>query len=1128
MEFIVEEIEKILKDYDLKKKKKTNFKIFSLLDSATVPTIVALYKILKKTIIVISENNLEAEFLYKEAFSFIDRKEVCFLPGLDVIPYELVHYPQDLKKDRICTLSRVLSNQNCIIFSSVSGFIKTLPPKIALQDKAILLKKNIQQEPKILAENLIKLGYQREEICETLGQFSVKGSLIDIFSPLYSEPIRIDFFGDLIESIRSFDPLTQKSKREIEEVSILPRDEFILSQEEKSKYLEYIKNSKFHTNTVYEELIPLIRKNVGLLSYFDIKPFLLFPKPDLTQKRLLYLQKEYESLYEKKQAIISTPPSFLISYEKEKQEIEILNGIQFSQLPPSNIEEIKLPIREIKKFKSRIRQAKSVFQEIDFKKNQIFLTASFSAQIERLSSLFEEEKIKKINSSTEIITPHQKPKKNGIFLLTSDLRNGFSIGNLHVYTENDIFGKSYKRKNRFKKQHSQKLQSFIDLKENDFVVHIHHGIGKFVQIERKKIIGKERDFLKLEYANNDILFVPLDQISYVQRYIGSGDKVKLDCLGKASWKKTKEKVQKSVNKIAEELVQIYSARLKLKGFSYPPDTVWQEEFEASFEYEETPDQIEAIESVKKDLESNKPMDRLICGDVGYGKTEIAIRAAFKVSMAGKQTLILVPTTILALQHMKTFQKRFKEFGIQVEMISRLKTSSENKKVLKLFSDNKIDILIGTHAILNPLTKSRNLGMLIIDEEQKFGVVHKEKIKKFRNLIDVLTLSATPIPRTLHMALTGIRELSIINTPPQNRQSIETYVLEEDEEIVVAAITKEIDRGGQIYYLYNRVKTIQEEADYLSNLVPKANIGVLHGQLTEEEIEDTLVDFYEGKYDILVTTTIIESGMDISNVNTLIVKRSDTFGLSQLYQIRGRVGRGDKKAYAYFLYTPNQILTEEAEKRLNTIYEYQELGSGFKVAMRDLEIRGAGNILGEEQSGDIIDVGFELYISMLENAVNKIKGEEIEMETRTMINLDVDFILPDIYIADTKQKIEFYKKFESAKEIDEIDEIALEMEDRFGSYNEKVEYFLLIEKIRVLSSKVGFESIIEYENEIRLKTGTMFKGNLEPLITMVSSRSNIMIDPKNPNLLVYKIKNKNEKNKLSSLINLLQKMQIKKV
>ncbi|WP_243393282.1 transcription-repair coupling factor [Leptospira perolatii] len=1097
-------------------------------------------------IVVISPTNTEAEFLQRESLSFLQETKSYFYPGQEVLPYEYMRYPQEMKRERIKAIAQILSGENVLVFTSVSGFLKTLPASEVLKGRTLSL--NVGQTislEKILKE-FVSLGYHRTDVCEAFGEFSLKGGILDVYSSFSAEPIRIDFFGDEIESIRTFDPESQRSLATLDKTVILPADEYILSEEQKAKYREAIAKAdqKLHlpeipdsnSGTYFEELIPLIRENTGILSYFRKRPLLIFTDPNGVRERLVQLKREYDTLYEKRSTeVLCSPPENLLSMGQEFDAIQNLEGVSFSQLPPAKDRDFSSPLKETPGFKGKIREVREKIRQLREESGwRILLTSSFEAQTKRLQGLFEKEGIRLLNSENGEPKPIEFPKisasdSDDLFLVVSEIRNGFvwEEQKLLILSENDIFGREYKRKTRFKKQSSKAIQSFLDLKEGDHVVHVNHGVGKFVKIERVNAGGKERDFLKLEYHGGDSLFVPLDQISLVQRYVGGTERPRLDSLGKSTWKKTKERVQKAVEGLAEDLVKMYSNRIKLQGYSFPPDTIYQEEFEAEFEYEETPDQIDAIEAVKKDLESPRPMDRLICGDVGYGKTEVAIRAAFKVSMAGRQSMLLAPTTILALQHYNTFKKRFENYPIRVELVSRLKTAGEIRKTLADFSAGKVDMVIGTHAILSSSVHPKNLGLLIIDEEQRFGVNHKESIKKIKNLVDVLTLTATPIPRTLHMALTGIRELSIIATPPKNRQSVETYVLEEDDDLVRDAIRRELERHGQVFYLYNRVESIERETKYLNELVPEASIGVLHGQMTEDEIEETLLDFYGRKYDILVTTTIIESGIDIPNVNTLLIKRADLFGLSQLYQIRGRVGRSDRKAYAYLLLPRDRVVTEDAEKRLNTIYEYQELGSGFKVAMRDLEIRGAGNLLGKEQSGDIMEVGFDLYVRMLEEAIAKIKGEEIPIEVRTAINLETNFFIPESYIADTRQKIEFYKRLEGARDLAEIEEITTEMTDRFGEPPEEAKTFLSLEKIRTLASSLGFESVTEIGEEIRMKSGAHFRGNYDQIVKLISAKVGLTMNPREPNVLLYRPGKASQKEKLSNLVYLLTEMQPEK-
>ncbi|WP_061231880.1 transcription-repair coupling factor [Leptospira interrogans] len=1098
----------------------------------------SLFQKLNQTILVVSENNTSAEFLFREALSFLPSNDLIYLPGQEVLPYEYMRYPSEMKRERIKAIAKILSGEPVLIFTSVSGFLKTLPPIQTMQGRAIVLKKGKEIDLESLLVQLIDLGYKRVQVCETFGEFSLKGGILDIFSSYSTEPVRIDLFGEEIESIRTFDPDSQRSMTDLDQAVLLPADEYILSEEQKKEYQNFLKSSdsSLHLPEIpegnygiyYEELIPLVRENHGILSYFSEPPILIFPSVNSVKERLLHLEKEYLSLFEKRsREVLCAPPEKLLSFGEEFKVLSESIGLSFVGLPPRNENDLVSFLKEAPSFKGKIREVREKISELRVKGGwKIVLTSSFEAQTKRLQGLFEKEGVILLNEdSTEPLPFHLGNHKSDTFLVLSELRNGFILENhkILILSENDIFGREYKHKTRFKKQNSKALQSFIDLKEGDYVVHIHHGVGRFLKIERTSAGGKERDFLKLEYSGGDSLFVPLDQISLVQRYIGGTESPRLDSLGKSTWKKTKDRVQKAVEALAEDLVQMYSNRLKLQGYAFPPDTIYQEEFEAEFEYEETPDQIEAIEAVKKDLESSRPMDRLVCGDVGYGKTEVAIRAAFKVAMAGRQIMMLAPTTILALQHYNTFKNRFENYPVRVELVSRFKTPAEIRDILADFSAGKVDMVVGTHAILSSKLKPKNLGLLIIDEEQRFGVNHKETIKKFKNLVDVLTLTATPIPRTLHMALTGIRELSIIATPPKNRQSVETYVLEEDDDLISDAIRNEIQRGGQVFYLYNRVETIEEETNYLSKLVPEVSIGILHGQMTEDEIEETLLDFYNRKYDILVTTTIIESGIDMPNVNTLFVKRADLFGLSQLYQIRGRVGRSDRKAFAYMLLPKDRVVTEQAEKRLNTIFEYQELGSGFKVAMRDLEIRGAGNLLGKEQSGDIMEVGFDLYVRMLEDAIARIKGEEIVVEVRTSVTLNTNFFIPETYISDTRQKIEFYKKLEGARDLDEIEEIYSEMLDRFGEPPEDAKTFILLEKIRTLASNLGFEFVTEMKDEIKMKSGSYFRGDHTKIIQLISARTGLTLNPKEPNVLIFQTGKKLEKEKLDTLIFLLSEM-----
>lgn len=638
---------------------------------------------------------------------------------------------------------------------------------------------------------------------------------------------------------------------------------------------------------------------------------------------------------------------------------------------------------------------------------------------------------------------------------------------LSVISDKDIFGQFKKKgKKKQNKKGTGKIKSFTELKPGDFVVHANHGIGVFKGIKQLELQGNKKDYLELIYHSDDKLYVPVEQLDMVQRYIGSeGKKPKVNKLGSSEWTKTKNKVKKSIEEIAEDLVKLYAIRATLKGYKYSDDTVWQKQFEEEFPYEETPDQLLAIEYIKRDMESPKPMDRLLCGDVGYGKTEVAIRAAFKAVMDGKQVAFLVPTTILAQQHYNNFKQRFSDFPITVDVISRFRTLSEQKATIKSIKEGNVDILIGTHRILQKDIKFKDLGLLIIDEEQRFGVKHKEKMKNLKKNVDVLTLSATPIPRTLHMSLVGVRDISVIETPPEERYPVQTYVVEYNDQLIRDSILREISRGGQIYFVYNRVESIHEMASYISKLVPEGRVQIAHGQMKEKELENVVLDFTENKFDILIATTIIETGMDIKNVNTMIIYDADKMGLSQLYQLRGRVGRTNRMAYCYLTYKRDKILTEVAEKRLKAIKDFTELGSGFKIALKDLEIRGAGNMMGSSQHGHMASIGYDLYCRMLEDTIKLVRGDIDKEPVETSVELKIDAYIPNTYIKDETQKIEVYKKIASIDSKEEFMDIEEELEDRFSDIPISVYNLMNISYIRSLGKKLDIEEIKEISNEV---------------------------------------------------------------
>ena len=696
-----------------------------------------------------------------------------------------------------------------------------------------------------------------------------------------------------------------------------------------------------------------------------------------------------------------------------------------------------------------------------------------------------------------------------------------------VISDKEVFGEAKRKlsKTKSKSKGVSKIKSFAELKPGDYVVHVNHGIGVYKGIKQIEVSGHKRDYLDIVYDKGDKLYVPVDQLDLVQKYIGSeGKSPKVNKLGGAEWQKAKSKVKKSINEIAEDLVKLYAARASVKGYKYSKDTEWQMQFEDEFPFQETPDQLSSIEEIKKDMESDKPMDRLLCGDVGYGKTEVALRAAFKAVMEGKQVAFLVPTTILAEQHYKNMIKRFSDFPIKIDMISRFRTAKEQKSTLQSVKEGNVDVLVGTHRLVSKDIVFKDLGLLIVDEEQRFGVAQKEKIKNLKKNVDVLTLSATPIPRTLHMSLTGVRDISVIETPPEERYPIQTYVVEQNDQLIRDAIMREIGRGGQVYFVYNRVEDIEKIANYIKNLVPESRVGIAHGQMTERQLEKEMLDFMANEYNVLVCTTIIETGIDIQNVNTIIIYDADKMGLSQLYQLRGRVGRSNRIAYAYLLYTKDKVLTEVAEKRLKALKDFTELGSGFKIAMRDLEIRGAGNMMGSAQHGHMAAIGYDLYCRMLEDTVKLIKGDIDKEPIETTVDLKVDAYIPSSYIEDEMQKIEVYKKIAAIESIDEYMDIKEELEDRYSDIPDPVYNLMDIAYIKSRAKLLSIEEIKESGNDVifRFQAGD---SNYEKIFKVIIEKykDSIMLKFGEIPSFIFKLKDQKKENMLAFFKEMLENL-----
>ena len=1076
--------------------------------------------------LVVTDTAQKMYDVYLDLSCVIPEGELFMLPPWEKLPYEPVALPEKTEKERITAIYRILSGRASVFVTSVEAVIRKLPSKDFFLKKGLIIETGEKYNFKSIIETLSAYGYSREPIVETLGQFSVKGGIIDVFPPTHSNPVRLDFFDEELESIREFDVLSQISTKKIENITLFPRRELLLSDNEKEILFE--KLSGFGDITAgfaraaesggawpgIEDVLPAIAESSSLLSFFSKDAGIILCEPVELEIKKEQIEHTFAELYKRRnEETFCLPPDELLDGESYAEALE--RGLKLQAFLASG-SALNWKMKSLPGFRGKIKLLR---EELERRINdgwRVIITTGFEGQARRLHDLFSAFK-----ADGDFFALSSKP----LSIIVSPYREGLEIASIKtlIVADQEIFGKSYRKKTQFRKKSSKPIYAFTDLKSGDYVVHINHGIGIFRKIERMSAGGVERDFLLIEYDNNDKLYVSLDQITLVQKYIGSEGRVlRLDALGKKSaWNRIKDKVRESVEEIAKELIEIYSQRSALKGFQYPPDTLWQEEFESLFEYEETPDQITAIEDVKDDMESARPMDRLICGDVGFGKTEVAIRAAFKAVMAGRQTAILAPTTILAMQHFNTFAKRFADYPVSIDMMSRFRTNAQIKAAKQKLAAGNLDIVIGTHSLLAKDVFIKNLGLLVIDEEQKFGVKHKEQLKKIRSTVDVLTLSATPIPRTLHMSLAGMRDLSAIMTPPENRQAIETYVMEENPDILQAAIKSEIARNGQVFYVHNRVQTIDFQARMLESLVPGVTVCVAHGQMDEHELEDVMMDFVNGKCDILVSTSIIESGLDMPNVNTIIVNRADTFGLSQLYQMKGRVGRSDRKAYAYFFYPRSVSLTEEAQKRLRVISEYSELGSGFKIAMKDLEIRGAGNILGKEQSGNIMEVGFELYCQMLEDAVKRLKGEKSLPAFRTPVFINTDFYIPDSYIGDERQKIEFYKRFESCDTLEEVATLQKEMTDRFGQPPETVMILIELEEIRALASSLRIDEILEHSKAVKIRISANSVIDPSALVKEIAADARLSIDPSDNEILIFRPKAKQTEKKLFELKKWLQ-------
>jgi len=1132
--------------------------IYGLSESAKNYLVNGVYSQLDKSILILTHSDVEAKNIYDDLSFYVN--EVYYFPTREMGFYNADAVSGDLRWERLKVMKKITEQGKKIIITCIEALAATYIPIELLQKYIFKLAVGSNLNIGDFSEKLIQCGYERVDRVNTKGQFSIRGGIIDLYPPISALPFRIELYDDEIDSIRTFNSETQRSIDKVPEIDIFPAKEIILTEEIRERGYNKIKEdldkvlgslNKKKDKEAIERITSLVNVNLEALketwSFKDIDSYMpyfynstatfldymkeAFIIVDDAQRCLGKLDSvyfEFEENYEnflKRGNILPKQAEILINKEYiygnlENLEVMTINAISKTTevlKPRSTISFSQITIYDYH------GQLDMLIEDILDKKNKGYKTVILTGTRTRGERLIDTLRDRGIES---VYKDSISQIEFGEVVVTfGNQLKGFEYPELKlcVISDKQVFGQS-KRKitSRTSKKGVSKIKSFTELKLGDYVVHVNHGIGVYKGIKQLEIHSHKRDYLELSYNSGDTLYVPVEQLDLVQKYIGSeGRAPKISKLGGVEWVKAKNKVKNSIADIAEDLVKLYATRATLKGHKYSKDTVWQKQFEEEFPFEETPDQLIAIEEIKKDMESDKPMDRLICGDVGYGKTEVAVRAAFKAVMDGKQVAFLVPTTILAEQHYKNLTKRFSDFPIKVEMVSRFRTPAQQKVVIKATKEGNVDILIGTHRIIQSDVKFKDLGVLIIDEEQRFGVTHKEKIKSIRKNIDVITLTATPIPRTLHMSLTGVRDISVIETPPEERYPIQTYVVEFNDQLIRDAMLRELNRNGQVFFVYNRVETIKEMAAFIGNLIPEARVCIAHGQMTERELESVMIDFMEKKYDILMCTTIIETGIDIQNTNTIIIYEADKMGLSQLYQLRGRVGRSNRIAYAYLSYKKDKVLTEVAEKRLKAIKDFTELGSGFKIAMRDLEIRGAGNMMGGAQHGHMAAVGYDLYCRMLEDTVKSIRGDVEREPIETSVEIKIDAYIPGTYIEDESQKIEIYKKIAAIDTRDDMVDIQEEIEDRFSDIPSSVVSLMGIAYLRSISAKVGIIEIKEVKEEIILQFDSSERIGKELVKALVSKYNrSIVFKLGNKPAFAYKLQNLNKEEILANLIEIV--------
>ena len=1114
-------------------------------------------------ILIITYDELRAKSIVEDLKLF-DKKNAQLLPSRQLVFYNFDAVSHNISNQRLKVLDGLINGDNLIVVASIESILNRVMKKEIFEKykKKIIFGEEVIIDE--IIESLVYQGYERVDMIEGKGQFSIRGGIIDFFPTTSQNPYRIELFDNEVDSIRTFNIKDQRSIENLSMAIITPAQEIFIEEKTKEKITQKINNqlsntveifnknkeniaaekleekfqdyiSRLESNLTIENvdmILPfMIEELSSVIQYFKKDSVVLLDEPNRIEENIEGIKEDFVEKYKElyySGEVLEAHKNIYIPYknitEKLEDKVVLTTTALLKNSPTYKPKEIiNVLTKGIQAFHNKIEILANELNDLKYKGYKVVILSGVEDRGQRLVEGLIDRGVDCIYSNSYDI----EIKSGQVIVVPGTINSGFEYPRIKftVISDKEVFGTVKRKRRKKERKNQEKISSFRDLKVGDYVVHESHGIGKYVGTEQLEVQGVKKDYLTVKYSGQDKLYIPVDQMELIQKYIGAdAGKPKVSKLGSGEWNKTKKRVKKAIEDMAKDLLKLYAKRSTVKGYAFSKDQPWQKQFEDTFPYEETEDQLRCIKEIKGDMEKHTPMDRLLCGDVGYGKTEVALRAAFKATLDGKQVALLVPTTILAQQHYNTIIERFSDFPIAAEMLSRFRTPAQQKKIISGVKSGIIDIVVGTHRLLSKDVKFKDLGLLIVDEEQRFGVKHKETLKELKESVDVLTLTATPIPRTLHMALIGVRDMSVIEEPPEERYPVQTYVVEYNEQMIRDAIIKEMNRNGQIYFVFNRVRGIKKMASHIKKIVPEARIAVGHGQMSERELEKVMIDFMNEEYDVLVCTTIIETGLDIPNVNTMIIYDSDKMGLSQLYQLRGRVGRSNRIAFSYFTYEKNKVLTEVAEKRLKAIKEFTEFGSGFKIAMRDLEIRGAGNLLGAEQHGHMTAIGYDLYVKYLEETVKKLKGDIEQEDIETSIEINVDGYIPDKYISNQEQKVQMYKRISSIDNKEEYRDLLEELIDRYGDIPKEVNNLLRIAYIKSLSRSSKIVNIIQKNDIIFFEFDKPDRITPE-LINMLSNefRRKITFDVSKTPSLKYKFNISSQTKLLTELEDIVEKI-----